>query len=104
MSEYPVGQTIRITGTFRDVDSALVTPSTITLKVRKRINANTYTEVLSKVKADLTAASTGVYYYDYTPSEAGDYFYRFTSTGTSNSTHTDQEFIVLASVLVLFSE
>jgi hypothetical protein len=70
----------RLQCTFRNAAGALVNPADIDLKVYREWQGVT-TEVLSKLKADLTTPSTGVFYYDFIPGTngAGRYTARFTT-------------------------
>jgi hypothetical protein len=74
--EFAKGDTIRLKGTFKDFSGTLTDPSTLTLKVYD----STGTVVLTKALVDMTRASVGVYYYDWTSTATGDYIYEFTGT------------------------
>lgn len=73
---YEVGQQLELRGTFYDEDSNLVDPSTISLVITLPDGTT-----VSKVKADLTAESTGVYTYAYTITMDGAHRYKYSSTG-----------------------
>lgn len=81
---YWIDQPVRIKGSFR-VDGDLTAPSTVTVKVLEPDGTET-----SYATASLTNPSTGVYYYDYTPPNAGRYFYRIESTGTAKAAQEGQ--------------
>lgn len=78
MSDYEVGDTIRIRGTFRDWAEegqvgVIVDPTEVAV--------NIYNADRSVLQADLTAINeaTGTYYYDWTlPDEPGTFYIEFT--------------------------
>jgi len=78
MSHYNIGDTIRVKATFKDADDALSDPSTVTVTVYEPDGTETdYTLTGGGVQKE----STGVYYADITPTQAGIHWYRFSSTG-----------------------
>jgi hypothetical protein len=74
--EFAKGDTIRLKGTFKDFSGVLTDPSALALKIYD----STGTVVLTKAITDMTHASTGVYYYDWTTTATGDFIYEFTGT------------------------
>ena len=75
------GDTIRLSATFKDFSRNLVDPSAMSLKVYD----STGTAVISKVLADLTRESVGVYRYDWTTTTNGDYIYEYSGTLASGA-------------------
>ncbi len=76
---YQEGTLIQITGTFTNKDGAAADPSTILVKVKDPIGAETtYTY---GVDVNVTKASTGVYNATLTPAIAGLWWYRWEGTG-----------------------
>lgn len=79
---YNIGDKVRLQGTLEDSAGVEVDPSTVTVKVRTPGGTiSTYTYAGSTV----TRSALGVYYTDFTPSEAGTYYYLFQSTGTGQA-------------------
>lgn len=75
---YYINDSMRIWGVF-DVDEVLTDPTTITLKIEDPSgNEATYTYA----GASVSKHSTGLYYKDFVPDEAGAWKYRWESTGT----------------------
>ena len=73
---------MRLQATFKDSSAVLSDPTTVTLKVKPPSGATlTYTYAL----AEITKASTGVYYRDVTPDMAGMWWYRWYATGVPTS-------------------
>jgi hypothetical protein len=71
---YLIGNVIRLSATFTDVDGVATSPSTVTLSVKKR----------GEAASDFTptSPSTGSFYYDFTPATEGVYYYTFNGTGS----------------------
>lgn len=92
MSQFFIGQQLKIQGTFRNLAGALTNPSGITLRIMKPDGTleSTVTE------SGMTNASTGVWYYLYTPDASGRYYFRMVSAGIV-AAHED-EFDVAVSV------
>jgi hypothetical protein len=73
MSNYLLGNVIRLSVSFKDLAGVAADPTTVVLTVKRRTSTN---ETLTPTKD-----SVGNYHYDYTPAAAGAYFYRFNGTG-----------------------
>lgn len=78
-SSYQVGDLARLTATFRDVDEALVDPTTVTFTWRTP--AGVEASYVYETDDDLVSDSTGVYYVDLALDEAGPWVYRWDTTG-----------------------
>lgn len=80
MATYDKGDYIRLTGTWRNDTSALVDPTTVTLKIQSpdgSISSITY------ASGAVIRDSVGVFHYDYQPSVQGNYTYRWEGTGNA---------------------
>jgi len=75
MTEFTIGQQLRLQCLFKDLNGVPIAPSTVTLSIRKPDGVVDYTGT------GVTNPSTGVYYRDYTPAVWGEYQYRFVATG-----------------------
>ena len=93
MNAHDKGDVVRLSGTFRDIDGALVAPSSVSLKYRNP--AGTVTTIAG---GSLTNPSIGLYTYDLTLNAAGVWTYRFESTGTAAASE-EAKFIVRSSRL-----
>lgn len=93
MNAHDKGDVVRLSGTFRDIDGALVAPSAVTLKYRSPSGA-----VTTIAGGSLTNPSTGLYTYDLTVDAAGVWTYRYESTGTA-AAQEEATFIVRSSRL-----
>ena len=82
---YHVGDTIRASCTFTDVDGAAADPTTVTLEV-KDPSGNVTT--LTYAAGQITKASAGNYHCDLAVDEAGVWEYRW--IGTGNVAQADQ--------------
>lgn len=71
-NEYDVGDVLRVTGTFTDVDGNLVDPTTVTLRVKDSAGQ---TSTIAT-----TNPSQGVYRGEIELTRAGRWFYRWQST------------------------
>lgn len=83
INAYDIGDLVRMTGTLEAVDGTNVDPTTVVCKLKKpsgTVTTYTYGADLYPVRSE-----AGVYYLDYTPTEAGDHWYRFISTGTGQA-------------------
>ena len=76
---YDIGDLIRITGTFVDVDGAEIDPTTVVAKFEDPSgNETSYTY---GVDAELVKSDTGVYYFDIDIDEKGVWRYRQEGSG-----------------------
>lgn len=73
MNAFDVGDTVRLTATFRDPDGNLMDPASVTLQIRKPSG-----EVVS---VPVVRDSTGVYHGDVTVDESGLWTYRWYAPG-----------------------
>jgi len=78
MAIYDIGDTVRLTGTFTNTAGAATDPTAIVMTLKLPDNT-----LITKTYAlaELTKSATGVYYYDYLITKAGDHYYRFAGTG-----------------------
>ena len=78
---YDKGDLLRATGTFRDLNDALVDPTTVTFKAKKpdgTVTTRTY-------PTNVTKESVGVYYTDWDIDTSGTWSLRVESTGTAQA-------------------
>lgn len=76
MNRYDVGDTVRVSATFRNVNSALADPATVTCTFRRPNGTN--------VTATPTSSTTGVWTADTTVDDSGVWRYRFEGTDTES--------------------
>jgi len=81
-AEAYVGDTTRLKVTFRDYTGQIDDPDTVLFEILATPISATPTVLLSAVP---TRESSGVYYYDWTPTAVGDFVARFTGTFTDAS-------------------
>ncbi len=72
---YVLGNTVRASAVFRDIDGNLTDPATVT--ARKKIPAGTETSYVYNVNAELVRDSIGRYHFLVQTATAGTYYYRF---------------------------
>ena len=88
---YDIGDLVRLTGTLETADGTNVDPTTVICKILPPSGTSvTYTY---GADAFPVKSAVGVYYVDYTPTEAGDFWYRFTSTGTGQATDENRFYV-----------
>lgn len=80
---YLIGDLARLTVTFRDLEGALVDPTTVTLTIQDPANVET-------TPGSIVNDSTGVYHYDLNLTAAGTWFYRWTGTGAAQAAQEGQ--------------
>lgn len=71
---YDVGDLVRVTGTFTDIDSVATDPDVVRCKYQDP-SGNDTTDVYGV--GSTVKSATGVYYLDIDIDEAGTWFYRF---------------------------
>lgn len=83
MTQYNVGETKRLQATFRNAAGSLSDPTTIQLRIGVQEADGTVRELETYTLAatEITRASIGVFYRDYTFPEAGTFVIEFTTTG-----------------------
>lgn len=74
MTQVYIGNIIRISGAFTDVNGAAVDPTTVTLRIKPPSGSTV-------VVTNATKDSVGNYHYDYTPTLKGKHYYRWEGTG-----------------------
>lgn len=85
MNRYDIGDTVRVTATFRNELSALADPDAVTCTFRRPSGTN--------VEATPSSTSTGVWTASVTIDQSGVWRYRVTGTG-SNSIAEEGSFVV----------
>lgn len=90
-----VESTIRIPVNFQDASGDDVDPSTVTFKLYSP-SGQTTTYVFG-ADAQISQTSTGDYFVDVTPTEAGRWHFRWSSTGTNQNSAVEGQFVVQAS-------
>lgn len=88
MADHHIGSTIRLQATFRNSAGTLTDPSTVVARLLDPRGAETTPTAQN--------ASTGVWYFDTTPTIAGTWFYRFEGSGTVEVSN-ERSFTVLES-------
>lgn len=83
-NEYDIGDSVRLQGTFTDVDGAAFDPDTVTVKYQDPSGNDT-----SSTSA--TQSATGVYYLDIEVDEGGIWYYRFEGTATGGAKQGAEE-------------
>ncbi len=91
---YDLGDVVRCTATFADDDGVVTDPTAVVAKYKEP--DGTITTLTYGVDGALVKLGTGVYYFDLTPTVAGDWWYRFYATGSGQSAE-EQAFRVEAS-------
>jgi hypothetical protein len=84
LNSYDIGDLVRLTGTLETADGTNVDPEAIVCKVLAP--SGTVATYTYGTDAYPVRSEAGVFYVDYTPTEAGEHWYRFTSTGTGQAT------------------
>lgn len=75
---FDIGNVIRLKVVFTDIDGSAVDPTDVQLNVRLYGgDVETFTFGNGQVQRQ----ATGIYYYDYTPSQPGLYYYRYIGSG-----------------------
>lgn len=75
MNTYATGTKVTITGTFKDINNALVDPTTVTAQIQLPDN-----EIID-ISDTLVNDSTGVYSVSYTPVLGGGHKYKMEGSG-----------------------
>jgi hypothetical protein len=75
---YDIGDQPRLTMTFTDIDGVLADPTDFTLTLQKPSGIE-----ITKIAADCTHQSTGVYYWDQLLTESGRWQINVVSTGAT---------------------
>jgi hypothetical protein len=88
---YDIGDLVRLTGTFTDLDGTATDPSGITMSIK--IPNGTVTTLTYGVDGSLYRSSTGIYYTDFAPTMEGLHYYRFAGTGAVTAAE-EQNFYV----------
>jgi hypothetical protein len=78
MSKIYQGDTVRLKASFYNFAGALADPDAGTVTLRIYDAGRTLLETVAN--SSITKSSTGVYYYDYTTTAAGDLSYEFSGT------------------------
>lgn len=89
MSNFDIGNIVRLSVAFTDSNNAPVDPGAISLNIRP-ISTYTY------VDNDIIRDGAGLYHYDYTPSAPGLYYYRYIGTDGATAA-SDGQFGITAS-------
>lgn len=85
MANYQIGDSVKITGTFK-IDDVVQDPTAVFLQIR---DPSGNIDTLSFADDEITKVSTGVYSYNLTLDEAGDWFVKFIGTGNVISATKD---------------
>ena len=93
MTDYVLGNRIRIIASFTDTDDVAADPDALTLKI-KRHNASTETTYTFGVDADIVKDSVGEYHADIDPDAVGWWMYYWAGTG-DNAGATEGSFRIV---------
>tara|TARA_R100000808_G_C2095037_1_gene114012 strand:+ start:539 stop:823 length:285 start_codon:yes stop_codon:yes gene_type:complete len=74
---YDVGDLVRLTGTFKDINGTLHDPTAVVLEITDPAG--------TKTTPTPTNSSVGVYDYDLDLNQEGRWLYRFSATGTGQA-------------------
>ena len=77
-NEYYVGEQVRVTGTFTDIDGDAQDPGTVTITTKDP--SGNETALVYGVDAEVIKSATGVYYTDITTDEDGVWHYKYVGT------------------------
>ena len=80
-SVYDIGDQVRCTGTFTDINGVAADPTVVTFSYR--LDTGDVTALVYGVDAAVKKTSTGIYYVDITIATAGTYFFKWAGTGTT---------------------
>ena len=83
ISNYDVGDLVRVTGTLTDADGTATDATQITFKIKTP--AGTTTSYVYGVDAEVVKSATGIYYTDVSVTSPGHWHYRVISTGTGQA-------------------
>lgn len=82
-NEYFIGEQIRVTGTFQDVDGVNADPAAVFFTIRDPDSTiSTHITYEYGVDPELVKSAVGVYYVDIDGDEAGHWYTRMYSTGS----------------------
>lgn len=100
-NKYDIGDLVRLSGEFKDINENLADPTTVTLIVTSPSRVD-YTYTLAQ--AEVIRASVGLYYYDFdtsgiTNDDAGTWHYRFVGTGAVQAAE-EKAFIIRFSAVL----
>lgn len=79
MAEKNIGDLLRLTGTFQNINSVLTTPTTVTFTIKEP--DETITIYVSGVNAELVTESDGVLHVDWPIVQEGVHNYEFEGVG-----------------------
>lgn len=96
---YEVGDIARLSVTFTDINGTPTDPTTVSLLIQTPDNNQTTVS-----SGSITRVSAGLYYYDYTITQAGtptvpDHLYRYTGTGAITAV-IESRFTVVPTILI----
>ncbi len=79
MTEKNIGDKLRLTSTFRNINSVLTTPTTVTFVLKEP--DETKTTYISGVNAEIVTESEGVLHVDWSITQEGVHNYEFKGVG-----------------------
>lgn len=82
-NNYQVGDLVRVTGTFTDINGNLIDPTSVLFSFKTP--AGSITTYVYLTDAQLVKDSTGVYHVDVNANTIGTWPYRFYSTGVGQT-------------------
>lgn len=90
-NEYFVGEQVRVTGVFTDLDGNLVDPTSVFFQIRDPTNTiSTITTLEYGEDVELVRDSQGTYHVDIDGDEIGHWYTRMYSTGTGAAAVEDE--------------
>ena len=83
INTYDLGDLVRITGTFKDEDGAVLDPTTVYFEYKTP--AGVVTTLTYGIDGSVIRDSTGVYHCDLDANASGEWYCRWYSTGTGQA-------------------
>jgi hypothetical protein len=77
----PLGNTVVLTATFRDLDGRLMDPDTVRCRVVRRIDDAEVSTYVHGTDDELTRKALGIFQLRIVPDEPGAWIYRFEGSG-----------------------
>ena len=92
MTNYQIGDKVRLTATFTDLDNVATNPTAVILRLRSPDGTDT--------TPTPTNTGAGVYIYDLDLNQSGVWRYRWEGTGTVQAASPDESIKVKSSIFV----
>lgn len=83
MTSYDIGDVVRLSATFADMDGVATDPDTVTIQYR--IYGQASTSLVYGTDAEVIKDGVGMYHTDVVLTSRGSYWYRWESTGAAQA-------------------